>query len=59
MAAAVIGLSLQSTLGNVIGGLALQIDDSINEGDWIELENKQQGQVKQVRWRHTVIETRD
>jgi len=56
---AVIGLSLQSTLGNVIGGLALQIDDSINEGDWIELENKQQGQVKQVRWRHTVIETRD
>ncbi len=59
MAAAVIGLSLQSTLGNVIGGLAFQIDDSINEGDWIELENKQQGQVKQVRWRHTVIETRD
>jgi len=55
----VIGLSLQSTLGNVIGGLAFQIDDSINEGDWIELENKQQGQVKQVRWRHTVIETRD
>lgn len=56
---AVIGLSLQSTLGNVIGGLALQVDDSINEGDWIELEDKQQGQVKQVRWRHTVIETRD
>jgi CRP-like cAMP-binding protein/small-conductance mechanosensitive channel len=56
---AVIGLSLQSTLGNVIGGLALQIDDSINEGDWIELESKAQGQVKKVRWRHTVIETRD
>lgn len=56
---AVIGLSLQSTLGNVIGGLALQIDDSIREGDWIELENRSQGQVKAVRWRHTVIETRD
>lgn len=56
---AVIGLSLQSTLGNVIGGLALQVDDSIREGDWIELENKAQGQVKKVRWRHTVIETRD
>ncbi|HYO97720.1 MAG TPA: mechanosensitive ion channel family protein [Polyangiaceae bacterium] len=56
---AVIGLSLQSTLGNVIGGLALQIDDSIREGDWIELESKAQGQVKRVRWRHTVIETRD
>jgi len=56
---AVIGLSLQSTLGNIIGGLALQLDDSIREGEWIELENKTQGLVKQVRWRHTVIETRD
>ncbi len=56
---AVIGLSLQATLSNVVGGLALQVDDSIHEGDWIELENKVQGQVKQIRWRHTVIETRD
>ncbi|HEX2873977.1 MAG TPA: mechanosensitive ion channel family protein [Polyangiaceae bacterium] len=56
---AVIGLSLQATLGNIVGGLALQVDDSIQEGDWIEFENKQQGQVKQIRWRHTVIETRD
>jgi len=59
VATAVIGLSLQSTLGNVIGGLALQLDDSIRDGDWVELESKVQGQVKSVRWRHTVIETRD
>lgn len=59
VATAVIGLSLQATLGNVVGGVALQVDDSIEEGDWIELENKQQGQIKQIRWRHTVIETRD
>ena len=56
---AVIGLSLQATLGNVVGGLALQVDDSVQEGDWIEFENKQQAQVKKVRWRHTVLETRD
>jgi small-conductance mechanosensitive channel/CRP-like cAMP-binding protein len=56
---AVIGLSLQATLGNVVGGISLQLDDSVNEGDWIELENKTQGQVKKIRWRHTVIETRD
>jgi small-conductance mechanosensitive channel/CRP-like cAMP-binding protein len=56
---AVIGLSLQATLGNVVGGLALQVDESIQEGDWIEFENKQQGQVKKIRWRHTVLETRD
>jgi small-conductance mechanosensitive channel/CRP-like cAMP-binding protein len=56
---AVIGLSLQATLGNVVGGISLQLDDSISEGDWLELENKTQGQVKKIRWRHTVIETRD
>jgi small-conductance mechanosensitive channel len=56
---AVLGLSLQATLGNVVGGLALQLDDSIHVGDWIELENKVQGRVRQVRWRHTVVETRD
>jgi small-conductance mechanosensitive channel/CRP-like cAMP-binding protein len=56
---AVIGLSLQATLGNVVGGISLQLDDSITEGDWLELENKTQGQVKKIRWRHTVIETRD
>jgi small-conductance mechanosensitive channel len=59
VATAVIGLSLQSTLGSIIGGLALQVDDSLTAGDWVELENKTQGQVKQIRWRHTVIETRD
>jgi small-conductance mechanosensitive channel/CRP-like cAMP-binding protein len=56
---AVIGLSLQATLGNVVGGIALQLDDSIREGDWIEFENKTQGQVKKIHWRHTDIETRD
>jgi CRP-like cAMP-binding protein/small-conductance mechanosensitive channel len=56
---AVIGLSLQATLSNVVGGIALQLDDSIREGDWIELEGKVQGRVRQIRWRHSVIETRD
>ena len=56
---AVLAISLQSTLGNILGGVALQLDGSIHEGDWIQLENGKQGRVKQVRWRHTVIETRD
>jgi len=56
---AILALSLQSTLGNVIGGVALQLDGSFQEGDWIQLENGRQGKVKRIRWRHTVIETRD
>jgi len=55
----ILALSLQATLGNVIGGVALQVDNSIRAGDWIQLENGKQGRVRQVRWRHTVIETRD
>ncbi|MEO7734182.1 MAG: mechanosensitive ion channel family protein [Kofleriaceae bacterium] len=56
---AVLAISLQSTLGNIVGGVALQLDGSIREGDWIQLENGKQGKVRSVRWRHTVIEARD
>jgi len=43
----------------VIGGVALQLDGSFQEGDWLQLENGRQGKVKRIRWRHTVLETRD
>lgn len=56
---AVLGLSLQATLGNILGGIALQLDGSIHVGDWIQLEGGRQGKVTEIRWRHTVVETRD
>jgi small-conductance mechanosensitive channel/CRP-like cAMP-binding protein len=58
---AVVAISLQSTLGNVLGGVALQLDGSIREGDWIQLDGPvvRQGKVRAIRWRHTVVETRD
>ncbi|HSG88799.1 MAG TPA: mechanosensitive ion channel family protein [Pseudomonadales bacterium] len=55
----ILALSLQTTLGNVIGGVALQLDRSVRVGDWIQLENGRQGRVTEIHWRHTVIETRD
>lgn len=57
--AAVLTISLQGTLGNVIGGVALQLDGSVELGDWIQLENGRQGRVALIRWRHVVLETRD
>ncbi len=59
VASAVLVVSLQSTLGNILGGIAIQVDGSIHVGDWIQLENGRQGKVKDIRWRHTSIETRD
>lgn len=55
----VLGLSLQATLGNVLGGIALQLDDSIHVGDWLQLASGQQGRITAIRWRHTVLETRN
>ncbi|HXN33562.1 MAG TPA: mechanosensitive ion channel family protein [Polyangiaceae bacterium] len=55
----VLALSLQTTLGNVIGGVALQIDGSVHVDDWLQLPDGQQGKVVAIRWRHTVIETRN
>lgn len=55
---AVIGLSFQDTLGNMMGGMALQIERAIGVGDWIRIDG-QEGRVKEIRWRHTAIETRN
>jgi small-conductance mechanosensitive channel/CRP-like cAMP-binding protein len=55
---AVIGFSLQDTLGNVMGGVAVQMDRSIGVGDWIRVGDVE-GRVTQIRWRHTAIETRN
>jgi small-conductance mechanosensitive channel len=55
----VLGLSLQATLGNVLGGIALQLDDSIHVGDWVQLSGGQQGRITAIRWRHTMMETRN
>jgi small-conductance mechanosensitive channel len=53
---AILAFSMQETLGNILGGLALQLDKSIHLGDWIQVEGVR-GQVTEVRWRHTAIRT--
>src|SRR5262249_38071107 len=55
---AVIGLSFQDTLGNIVGGLAVQLDNTLRVGDWIKLGDTQ-GRVVEIRWRYTAIETRN
>jgi small-conductance mechanosensitive channel/CRP-like cAMP-binding protein len=55
---AVIGLSFQDTLGNMMGGMALQLERAIGVGDWIKVDG-QEGIVRDIRWRHTAIETRN
>ena len=55
---AVIGFSMQDTLGNILAGLAIQVDQSIHRGDWIKVDDLV-GRVIETRWRYTAIETRN
>ena len=55
----VIALGMQATLVNIVGGVALQLDGSVHVGDWVQLPDGQQGRVTAIRWRHTVVETRN
>ena len=53
---AVIAFSMQDTLGNILGGLAIQLDDSLRVGDWIRVDEVS-GRVTDIRWRSVSLET--
>jgi small-conductance mechanosensitive channel/CRP-like cAMP-binding protein len=55
---AVIAFAMQDTLGNVLGGLAIQLDNSVQVGDWVRVDELT-GRVRDIRWRSTLIETRN
>jgi small-conductance mechanosensitive channel len=55
---AVIAFAMQDTLGNVMGGLAIQFDNSVQVGDWVRVDDLT-GRVRDIRWRTTLIETRN
>lgn len=54
----VVAFSMQETLGNILGGVVLQLDQSIRVGDWMKVEDTS-GRVVEIRWRHTAVETRN
>jgi CRP-like cAMP-binding protein/small-conductance mechanosensitive channel len=58
MITAVVAFSMQDTLGNILGGVALQMDNSIQVGDWIKVDDIT-GKVVDIRWRSTLVETRN
>lgn len=55
---AVLAISMQDTLGNLLGGLALQMDNSLEIGDWIKIDDLS-GQVTDIQWRFTALLTRN
>lgn len=55
---AVLAFAMQDTLGNVLAGVALHLDDSLQPGDWIRVDDIS-GRVLEIRWRHTSLWTRN
>ncbi len=58
---AVVGLSLQDTLGNLFAGLAIQAQQPFRVGDWIQFDDDTDhiGEVVEINWRATRILTID
>ncbi len=58
---AAIALSLQETLGNLVAGLALQMQRPFDVDDWIQFdaELKHIGRVLEINWRATKVITLD
>jgi small-conductance mechanosensitive channel/CRP-like cAMP-binding protein len=56
---AVLGLSLQDTLGNLFAGLAIQAQQPFEVGDWIQFDEHPDhiGRVLEINWRATRILT--
>ena len=52
----VIAFSLQETLGNLWGGIALQLDNTCRLGDWIRTQGVT-GQIVSIRWRYLAVAT--
>jgi small-conductance mechanosensitive channel/CRP-like cAMP-binding protein len=55
---AVVAFAMQDTLGNILGGLAIHLDHSVEIGDWVVLEGVS-GKVTDIRWRYTKVITRN
>lgn len=55
---AVLAFAMQDTLGNLLGGVLLQLDRSLRAGDWVRVDDVS-GRVVEISWRYTAIETRN
>jgi small-conductance mechanosensitive channel/CRP-like cAMP-binding protein len=53
--AIVLGLALQSTLGDVFSGIVLNLARPYHPGDWVILDGGLQGRVVETNWRATQI----
>lgn len=55
--AIILGLALQSTLGDVFSGIVLSFSRPYRPGDWVSVEGGTDGRVVELNWRATYLLT--
>src|SRR5689334_18130203 len=55
--AIILGLALQSTLGDVFSGVVLSFSRPYRPGDWVSIEGGTDGRVVELNWRATYLLT--
>ncbi len=55
--AIVLGLALQSTLGDLFSGIVLNFSRPYRPGDWISIDGTTDGRVIEINWRATYVLT--
>ncbi len=53
-----VSLALKDTLSDLFGGINILLSKTMQEGDYVELDNGYQGYVKNIGWRYTTIQER-
>lgn len=57
--AVILGLSAQSTLGEMFAGIAIALSRPLRIGDWVKIGQLDEGRVTDMTWRLVRIETSD
>ena len=57
--AVVLGLSAQTTLGEMFAGIAIAMSHPFHIGDWVKIGDLEEGEVVDQTWRTVRIRTRD
>ncbi|OQY26397.1 MAG: hypothetical protein B6244_13700 [Candidatus Cloacimonetes bacterium 4572_55] len=57
MVAMIIGLAIQINISNIFSGIAINIEKPFRIGDWVKIGDYDEGQVVDVTWRSTRIQT--
>jgi len=57
--AMIIGLAIQINISNIFSGIALNMERPFGIGDWVKVDDYNEGKVLDITWRTTRLMTRD